>query len=157
MTDATPRQAQPPDPGDWRLGVWRSFLRAQAVVLRELERELDRDAALPLAWYDVLLTLAQAPGRRLRMADLADSVMLSRSGLTRLVDRIEKAGYVRREPSPDDARGTNTVLQPAGLRRLREAVPVHLAGVQRHWLAHFADDELRTLGALMQRLDASSE
>jgi len=159
MTDGTPQEAQTPvpGPGDWRVGVWRSFLRAQAVVLRELERELDRDAALPLAWYDVLLTLAQAPGRRLRMADLADRVMLSRSGLTRLVDRIEKAGYVRREPSPDDARGTYTVLLPPGLRRLRAAVPVHLAGVQRHWLAHFDDDELRTLGALLQRIDAPSE
>ena len=83
--------------------------------------------------------------------------MLSRSGLTRLVDRIEKAGYVRREPSPDDARGTFTVLHPAGLRRLRNAVPAHLAGVQRHWLAHFDDDELRTLGALLSRLDTAPE
>lgn len=161
MTDATPQEASPPapvpGPGDWRVGVWRSFLRAHAVVLRQLERELDRDASLPLAWYDVLLTLAQAPGRRLRMADLAERVMLSRSGLTRLVDRIEKAGYVRREPSPDDARGTYTVLQPPGLRRLRDAVPKHLAGVQRHWLAHFDDAELRTLGALLQRLDEPSE
>ncbi len=159
MTDATPQGAQAPvpDPGDWRVDVWRRFLRAHAVVLRELERELDRDAALPLAWYDVLLTLARAPGRRLRMADLAERVMLSRSGLTRLVDRIEKAGYVSREPSPDDARGTYTVIRTAGLRRLRDAVPVHLAGVQRHWLAHFDDDELRTLGALLQRLDAAPE
>jgi DNA-binding MarR family transcriptional regulator len=139
------------------VAVWRSFLRAHTVVLRELERELDRDEALPLAWYDVLLTLAQAPERKLRMAELADTVMLSRSGLTRLVDRIEKAGYVRREPSPDDARGTFTVLQPAGLRRLRNAVPAHLAGVQRHWLAHFDDDELRTLGALLSRLDTAPE
>lgn len=141
-----------PGPGDWRVGVWRRFLRAHAVVLRDLERELDRDAQLPLSWYDVLLTLAQAPGRRLRMAELADGVMLSRSGLTRLVDRLEKAGYVRREPSPDDARGTYTVLSPAGLRRLRDAVPIHLAGVQRHWLAHFDDEELRTLGALLRRV-----
>ncbi len=153
VTDATPA----PGPGDWRVAVWRSFLRAHAVVLSELERELDRDAALPLAWYDVLLTLAQAPERRLRMAELADRVMLSRSGLTRLVDRIEKAGYVRREPSPDDARGTFTVLQPTGLRRLRDAVPTHLAGVQRHWLAHFDDDELRTLGALLSRIDTAPE
>jgi DNA-binding MarR family transcriptional regulator len=153
VTDVTPA----PDPGDWRVAVWRSFLRAHTVVLRELERELDRDEALPLAWYDVLLTLAQAPERKLRMAELADTVMLSRSGLTRLVDRIEKAGYVRREPSPDDARGTFTVLQPAGLRRLRNAVPAHLAGVQRHWLAHFDDDELRTLGALLSRLDTAPE
>jgi DNA-binding MarR family transcriptional regulator len=146
-----------PGPGDWRVGVWRSFLRAHAVVLRELERELDRDAQLPLSWYDVLLTLAQAPGRRLRMAELADGVLLSRSGLTRLVDRLEKAGYVRREPSPDDARGTYTVLLPAGLRRLRDAVAVHLAGVQRHWLAHFDDDELRSLGALLRRVGVVEE
>jgi DNA-binding MarR family transcriptional regulator len=153
VSSATPA----PGPGDWRVGVWRSFLRAHAVVLRELERELDRDAQLPLSWYDVLLTLAQAPGRRLRMAELADGVMLSRSGLTRLVDRLEKAGYVRREPSPDDARGTYTVLLPAGLRRLRDAVPVHLAGVQRHWLAHFDDDELRSLGALLRRVGVVEE
>jgi DNA-binding MarR family transcriptional regulator len=139
------------------VAVWRSFLRAHSVVLGELERELDRDASMPLGWYDVLLTLAQAPGRRLRMAELADRVLLSRSGLTRLVDRIEKAGLVRREPSPDDARGTYTVLLPAGLRRLRAAVPVHLAGIQRHWLAHFDDAELQTLGALLQRLDAADE
>jgi DNA-binding MarR family transcriptional regulator len=152
--------AQPPPvpgAGDWRVAVWRSFLRAHAVVLGELERELERDADMPLAWYDVLLTLAQAPGRRLRMAELADRVLLSRSGLTRLVDRIEKAGLVRREPSQDDARGTYTVLQPHGLRRLREAVPVHLAGIQRHWLAHFDDDELRTLGALLRRIDVADE
>ncbi|HEY2299733.1 MAG TPA: MarR family transcriptional regulator [Jatrophihabitans sp.] len=153
VTPATPA----PDPGDWRVAVWRSFLRAHAVVLGELERELDRDASMPLAWYDVLLTLAQAPDRRLRMAELANRVLLSRSGLTRLVDRIEKAGLVSREPSPDDARGTYTVLQPAGLRRLREAVPVHLAGIQRHWLAHFDDAELQTLDGLLQRLDIPDE
>jgi DNA-binding MarR family transcriptional regulator len=154
MTGQTPT---PPVPaaGDWRVAVWRSFLRAHSVVVSELGRELERDADMPLAWYDVLLTLAQAPERRLRMAELADRVLLSRSGLTRLVDRIEKADLVRREPSRDDARGTYTVLLPAGLRRLRDAVPAHLAGVQRHWLAHFDDDELRTLGALLRRLDVA--
>jgi len=156
MEGVTPATAVP-DATDWRIGVWRSFLRAHAVVLRELEHELDRDASMPLAWYDVLLTLAQAPERRLRMAELADRVLLSRSGLTRLVDRIEKAGLVRREPSLDDARGTYTVLLPTGLRRLREAVPGHLAGIQRHWLAYFDDGELRTLATLLQRLDVPDE
>jgi len=148
-TPATPT----PDPSDWRVGVWRSFLRAHAVVTRELSRELEDEASLPLAFYDVLLTLAQATGRRLRMAQLADRVALSRSGLTRLVDRLQREGLVRREPSPDDARGMFTVITVEGLRRLREAVPIHLAGVQRHWLAHFDDDELRVLGGLMSRLD----
>lgn len=151
MTDVTPATPAP-DPADWRVAVWRSFLRAHTVVVQELERELDQQGGIPLAWYDVLLTLAQAPERRLRMAQLASRVMLSRSGLTRLVDRLEREGLVTREPSPDDARGTYTVLLPEGLRRLRGAVPVHLAGVQRHWLAHFDDVELETLGRLLARV-----
>jgi DNA-binding MarR family transcriptional regulator len=146
-------QAMPaPDPADWRVAVWRTFLRAHAVVVRELERELEDDAAMPLAWYDVLLTLAQAPERKLRMAQLAERVMLSRSGLTRLIDRLEREQLVRREPSPDDARGMYTVLLPAGLHRLRDAVPLHLSGVQRYWLDNFDDDELKVLGRLLARI-----
>ncbi|HZZ98155.1 MAG TPA: MarR family winged helix-turn-helix transcriptional regulator [Jatrophihabitantaceae bacterium] len=153
MTGVTPA-APAPDPADWRVAAWRSFLRAHATVIRDLERDLDNDAAMPLAWYDVLLTLAQAPERKLRMAQLADRVLLSRSGLTRLVDRLEREELVRRERSSDDARGTYTVLTSAGLRRLKAAVPAHLASVQRHWLAHFDDAELRTLAQLMARIDA---
>lgn len=149
MTGVTP---DAPDPADWRVAAWRSFLRAHATVVRELERDLDEDAAMPLAWYDVLLTLAQAPERKLRMAQLADQVLLSRSGLTRLVDRLEREGLVRRERSASDARGMYTVLTIDGLHRLRGAVPAHLASVQRHWLAHFDDDELRALAALMGRI-----
>lgn len=139
-------------PADWRVAVWRSFLRAHASVLRELERELTSEVGMPLAWYDVLLQLVEAPERRLRMADLADRVLLSRSGLTRLIDRLQAEGLVRREPSRDDARGTNTVLTSAGLHRLRQAAPSHLAGVDRHWLAHYSDDELRQLGELFARI-----
>lgn len=155
--DRTDTSAEGPlGPGDWRVGVWRSFLRAHAGVIRELERELAADAGLPLGWYDVLLQLAEAPARRLRMADLADRVLLSRSGLTRLVDRLQAEGLVRREPSPEDARGMFTVLTAEGIDRLRKAVPVHLEGIQRHWLAHFDDDELRQLGALLSRLSAAT-
>jgi DNA-binding MarR family transcriptional regulator len=137
---------------DWRIAVWRSFLRAHSYVVRQLERDLVADAGLPLAWYDVLLQLVEAPDRRLRMAELADSVLLSRSGLTRLVDRLQAAGLVVREPFPGDARGMYTVLTPAGLDRLREAAPVHLAGVQEYWLSKFTDDELRELHGLLDRL-----
>jgi DNA-binding MarR family transcriptional regulator len=151
MTSPTPVPA-PLDAADWGVGVWRSFLRAHAGVLRELERELAGEAGLPLSWYDVLLQLAEAPQRRLRMADLADRVLLSRSGLTRLVDRIEADGLVRRERSADDARGTFTVLTAQGMDRLRAAAPVHLAGIQRHFLAQFAPDDLRRLGELLGRL-----
>jgi DNA-binding MarR family transcriptional regulator len=142
---------------DWRVGVWRSFLRAHATALRELERELVAETGMPLGWYDVLLQLAEAPGRRLRMAELADRVLLSRSGLTRLIDRLQAEGLVRREPSPDDARGTFTVLTLAGVGRLRAAAPVHLAGIQQHWLGHFSDDELRELGTLLRRLSPAEE
>ena len=137
---------------DWRVGVWRSFLRAHASALRELERELLAETGMPLGWYDVLLQLAEAPGRRLRMAELADRVLLSRSGLTRLIDRLQTEGLVRREPSPDDARGTFTVLTPEGMARLRAAAPTHLRGIRRHWLTHFSDQELRQLGELLARV-----
>ena len=142
----------PPRASDWRIGVWRTFLRAHAHAIRELERELLAETGMPLGWYDVLLQLAEAPERRLRMAELADRVLLSRSGLTRLIDRLQAEGLVRREPSPDDARGTFTVLTAAGMARLRAAVPVHLAGIRKHWLAHFGDDELRELAALLGRV-----
>lgn len=126
-------------------------------MVRDLERELVAEAGLPLAWYDVLLQLAEAPGRRLRMAELADSVLLSRSGLTRLVDRLQAEGLVCRQRSMDDARGTFTVLTDAGFDRLRAAAPTHLGGIQRHWLEHFDDDELRVLGELLGRLDGPAQ
>ena len=110
---------------------------------------------MPLAWYDVLLTLAQAPERRLRMAQLADRVLLSRSGLTRLVDRLEREGLVRREPSPDDARGTYTVLTAAGLRRLRGAVPLHLAGVAAALAVAFRRRRVDDAGPLARAASAT--
>jgi DNA-binding MarR family transcriptional regulator len=125
--------------------------------MRELERELLADTEMPIGWYDVLLQLAEAPERKLRMAELADRVLLSRSGLTRLIDRLQAEGLVRREPSPEDARGTFTVLTGEGMSRLRGAAPVHLAGISRHWLSHFDDDELRELGALLSRTVTSTE
>jgi DNA-binding MarR family transcriptional regulator len=152
-----PAHGVTPRASDWRIAVWRSFLRAHASVMGELERELVAEAGMPLGWYDVLLQLVEAPGRRLRMAELAERVLLSRSGLTRLIDRLQAEGLVRREPSPDDARGTYTVLTPEGFARLRAAAPVHLAGVRQHWLAHFSDDELRALGGLLSRLAPSEE
>jgi DNA-binding MarR family transcriptional regulator len=152
-----PPPDRPVDLRDWRLGVWRRFLTAHARINRELERELERDGGLPLPWYDVLLQLAEAPDRRLRMADLAEAVLLSRSGLTRLVDRLEKAGLVRREPSPDDLRGTYTVLTAAGVHRLRAAVPVHVAGIRAHFLDRLDDDRLRALDDALAGLTGPAE
>jgi DNA-binding MarR family transcriptional regulator len=146
------RSTSPVRPGDWRLDVWRRFLRTHALVVRALEQDLTADVDMPLGWYDVLLQLAEAPGRRLRMAELADRVLLSRSGLTRLVDRLENDGLVCRERSPDDHRGTFTVLTVAGVDRLRQAVPAHLAAVQRRFLDHYSDDDLRQLAQLLDHV-----
>lgn len=137
---------------DTQLGAWRSFLRAHAQLTRTLENELVAAHDLPLPSYEVLLHLAEAPSRRLRMTELADRVLLSRSGLTRLVDRLERDGLVERASCPNDARGTHAVLTDAGLARLREAAPTHLQGVGRHVMERLTAAEVGELKALMDKL-----
>ena len=131
---------------------WRLFLRAHAHVTRALEHELLEEQDLPLASYEVLLHLAEAPNRRLRMTELADRVLLSRSGLTRLVDRLERDGLVERAACPGDARGTLAVLTESGLARLRTAAPTHLRGIAQHVTDRLTHGELEQLGALMAKL-----
>jgi DNA-binding MarR family transcriptional regulator len=123
-----------------QLSSWRSFLRAHALVIRALEAELVADQQLSLAAYDVLVQLVEAPGHRLRMTELADAVLLSRSGVTRLVDRLEKAGLVSRSPVAGDGRGVAAEITQAGVDRLRTASRTHLAGVLRHFVEPLGDD-----------------
>ncbi len=137
------------DPG---MRAWRAFLQAHAMLLRRLEAELSTGAGMSLAHYDVLVQLAFADGRRLRMHELANRVLLSRSGITRVVDRLEEDGFVARMACPSDARGAFAVLTDAGLARLREATPVHLDGVRRRFVAPFTGDELVELSLLLERL-----
>ncbi|HZB51833.1 MAG TPA: MarR family winged helix-turn-helix transcriptional regulator [Mycobacteriales bacterium] len=134
------------------LSVWRTFLRAHAGITRQLEHELAAQHMLPLPSYDVLLQLAESPQRRLRMTDLAERVLLSRSGLTRLVDRLSAEGLVAREACPDDARGTFTVITEAGLAKLREAAPTHLHGIEEHVTSRLSPVELDALGRLLRKL-----
>src|ERR1700712_5148303 len=108
-----------------QLVAWRTLLIAHAQITRRLEAELVAEHELPLASYDVLLQLAEAEDRSLRMIELADRVLLSRSGLSRLVDRLVREGLVERAPCLEDARGTLAVLTPAGLQRLRQASGTH--------------------------------
>lgn len=136
------------------LAAWRLFLRAHAHVTRALEAELVTEHELPLASYDVLVQLSEAPGRALRMTELAERVLLSRSGLTRLVDRLERDGLVTRQACPSDARGTEAVLTPAGLERLRTAWPTHLRGVVEHVTGRLSAEEVTTLAALLGKLVA---
>lgn len=136
------------------LEVWRTFIRVHAQVLRRLEADLVERHGLPLAWYDVLVRLLEADERRLRMTELADRVMLSPSGLTRLVDRMVDEGLVRREQAERDGRGFYAVLTDAGYERLREATGTHLRGVREYVIGRFEPDELAQMSALLRRIDA---
>jgi DNA-binding MarR family transcriptional regulator len=134
------------------LAAWESLLRAHASLFRELDAELQATHALSLGDYDVLITLANAPGARLRMRELADRVILSRSGITRRIDRLEGAGLVCRERARDDGRSIDAVLTDAGRERLYAAAPTHLAGIQARFLARYSDEELSTISALLDRV-----
>jgi len=134
------------------LAAWRGMLRAHAELTKELDAELAREHNLPLSSYEVLLFLADAPDGRMRMAELADSVLLSRSGLTRLVDRLEREGLLKRERCESDARGYFAEITPKGRRLFDEARRTHLDGVRARFLSRFSRDELRALGALWQKL-----
>jgi DNA-binding MarR family transcriptional regulator len=139
-------QMQRDDP---RIGAWRAFLRAHAQVIRRLERELQDERGMALTDYDVLVQLARADQRRLRMSELADRLLLSRSGVTRLVDRLVADGLVERVLCDDDRRGQWAALTDAGRRRLREAAPVHLRGVTTHFLDRLSADELARLERML--------
>jgi DNA-binding MarR family transcriptional regulator len=137
---------------DSQLSVWRSFLRAHATLVRRLEADLVAEQSLPLASYDVLVQLVEAPEHRLRMTDLADRVLLSRSGLTRLVDRLERDGLVAREACASDARGLFAVLTDAGYERLRKAATTHLRGVHDYAVGRLTVGELDALGRALDKL-----
>jgi DNA-binding MarR family transcriptional regulator len=139
-------------PNAEELTAWRNFLRAHSTVTRALERELVTEERLSLAAYDVLVQLAEAPGRALRMTDLADAVLLSRSGVTRLVDRLERAGLVARQRTSTDGRGVVAVLTEKGLERLRVASVTHLDGIVRHFVARLDCTQLAQLGAITASL-----
>jgi len=137
--------------------AWRAFLVAHAVAIERIERGLAA-AGLPLlGWYDVLLELSVAPGRRLRMHELARAVVLSRSGLTRLVDRLEGAGLLRREPDPADRRGSFAVLTEEGEAMRRRMWPVYAEGISESFGRHLSDGEARMLAAVLGRVLAARE
>jgi DNA-binding MarR family transcriptional regulator len=137
---------------DGQLTAWRNFLQAHAVLVRRLEADLLAEHQLPLASYDVLVQLVEAPERRLRMTELAQRVLISRSGLTRLVDRLEREGLVRREACDDDARGLFAVLTEVGFQRLRRASPTHLRGVASYAIDRLDDGQVEALAQICARI-----
>lgn len=132
--------------------AWRLFLEAHARVVNRLESELREEAGMPLTWYDVLVQLSEAPEHRLRMQELARRVLISKSGLTRLVDRLCAAGYLEREQDPEDGRGTLAVMTDAGARALRRAAPFHLAGIERAFSSRLTAKDTDAVAAAMQRV-----
>jgi DNA-binding MarR family transcriptional regulator len=130
--------------------AWRAFLRAHAIIVGALERDL-ATRGMPIAFYDVLDQLDEAGGRS-RMRELADAVLLSRSGLTRLIDRMEHAGYVHRERCADDRRGAYAAITPAGRRALRQAGPVYSRGVAEHFAHRLTGEETAVLTSALGRV-----
>jgi DNA-binding MarR family transcriptional regulator len=134
------------------LAVWRSLQRAQVTIMRRIEAELIERHDLPLGSFDVLQQLALAPLRQLRMNDLANRVLLSRSGLTRLVDRLEREGLVERRACPSDARGLFAVLTDAGHARLVGATPTYHRCIRECFLDRLGPGELHQVGATASKL-----
>jgi DNA-binding MarR family transcriptional regulator len=138
------------------MDAWAGFLRAHATLVRELDDELTRAHDLPLSSYDVLVQLASATGGEMRMSQLADAVLLSRSGLSRLVARLVDQGLVERRECASDGRGAFATLTEEGRRRLDEARETHRAGVRERFLSRLSDAQKRQLGGAWKRiLDAS--
>lgn len=143
-------------PTNEELAAWRGFLRVHAALTRELDAELSEAHHLPLSSYEVLLHLVHASEGRMRMSELAASVLLSRSGLSRLVDRLERAGLLERVQCEDDARGCFAAITASGRRAFRDARATHLAGVRQHFLRHLSPAELVLLAELWERLEPGS-
>jgi DNA-binding MarR family transcriptional regulator len=135
-----------------RLESWVSFLRAHAAITRELSAQLQREHGLTLNDYEVLLHLSHAEGGRLRRVDLAEQVVLTASGITRLLEGLERSGLVCRETCPSDARVSYAKLTEPGEQKLRAAAETHLRGIDEQFLSRYSEPELATLAELLGRL-----
>jgi len=131
---------------------WRWFLRAHAAALSAIEADMAARKAIPLSWYDVLLELNAAEGRQLRMTDLAERVVLSRTRVSRVVDELVAEGLVERTKNPADARSALATLTKAGRSALRSAAPHYLAGIRTHFLDLLAPDEREVIANALRRV-----
>ncbi len=139
-----------------QLAAWQTFVTAHAVVIDLIEQELAAAEQLPLSSYDVLLALVNAPNRRLRMHELAQAVVLSRSGLTRLVDRLEREELLARDRSGPDRRATYAVLTLKGFRAFRQAWPIYAQGILKHFAQHLTEQEVALLSQMLGRVVAAT-
>jgi DNA-binding MarR family transcriptional regulator len=155
MSTATAVQIPATDQEALTLGelrAWRGLLRAHACLAKRLDAELDGAHGLPMTSYEVLHHLEEASEGRMRMCDLAEQAQLSRSGLTRLVDRLARDGLLERCSCTHDARGSYACLTDAGRQRLQEARGTHLAVVRAHFFSRFSEGELTLLADMWERI-----
>lgn len=137
------------------MAAWGGFLRGHAALTRALNQQLVAEHGLTINDYEVLLRLSAAPDKQMKRVELARSLLLTPSGITRLLDGLQAAGWVEKGSCPSDARVTYAVLTDAGAAKLREAAATHLADVDRLFSRRFDDEELETLAELLGRLDSS--
>jgi DNA-binding MarR family transcriptional regulator len=135
--------------------TWGALLKVHATVVPRLDRELQETHGLPLTWYDVLLELNAAPGRRLTMGQLGSVTAVSRTRVSRVVDELARAGLVAREPNPDDGRSAFAALTPAGRAALRAAAPTYVAAVHREFADHLTDREAQVLARALRKVLAA--
>ena len=137
---------------DSHLRAWRALLNGHAAAVKRIDDKLRAEELLPLDWYDVLLELFEAPDHRLRLSDLADAVVLTRSGLSRLVTRLGKAGYVIRRSCDQDGRGTYAVLTEAGERAFRDTWPAYARQIKEFFADHLSEEEATVLYRALERV-----
>ncbi len=137
---------------DAELRDWYAFIRAHHTVIGDLSAELEREHGMSLASYEVLLALVRAPETKMRMSALAEAAFLSPSGLTRLVDRLVRAGLVQREQCPTDARVIFAALTPRGMEVFQDAARTHVRGIRSHFLDRLAPAERRQLRRSLENL-----
>jgi len=130
---------------DEGIAAWSAFLRAHAALVPAIDAELRRTTGLPLSWYDVLLELNASPHRRLRMQELGQQAVISRTRASRVVDELVAAGYVRRQPNPDDKRSSFASMTDDGRRVFRRAAPKYLDAVRRQFSGRLSSSQLRVI------------
>lgn len=135
--------------------LWRLFLTAQVRLVDRIDQRLKQADLPPLEWYDVLFTLKEAPNHRLRLSELAEAVLLSRSNLTRLVDRLEAAGLLQRETCPTDRRGTYAALTPAGLDMQQRIWQVYSQSIAEDFARYLDEAEVAAMTAALSRILAA--
>ena len=140
---------------DTDVAACAALLRVHAAIVPVLDRELQSACGLPLTWYDVLLELEHSPDRRLSMGELGQRAVVSRTRVSRVVDALAGAGLVSRESNPDDRRSAYATITEAGRSRLREAAPVYLTGIERHFTSRMTSSEARGMATALAKVLAA--